>query len=65
MSKALIRRRRSKNYFLMPNRSNKYHSSSKMIINKKVVPILTPITNLATPKMLKDARVKEVGDKKQ
>jgi hypothetical protein len=49
----------------MPNRSNKCHSSSKMIINKKVVPILTPITNLATPKMLKDARVKEVGDKKQ
>ena len=36
-----------------------------MIINKKVVPILTPITNLATPKMLKDAKVKEVEDKKQ
>jgi len=34
-----------------------------MIINKKV-PIPTT-TNLATSKMLKDAKVKEVGDKKQ
>ena len=65
MFKVLIRRKRSKNCYLMPNRRNNHHSSSKMIINKKVVPITTPTTNLATSKMLKDARVKEVGDKKQ
>jgi len=59
--KVLIKRKRSKNCFLTPSRSNKCHSSSKMIINKKP-PTLT--TNLASLKMLKDVKAKEVADKR-